>query len=388
VPVDVARIVGGIDAEDAIRTLRELVQIPGTTGHEREMAEYLAGQLRGLGADVTVDEHWNVLGDLGPKDRPGVLLLTHTDSGSAGTMKDPYSGALVDGAPFGKDGQVVYGRGACAPKATIAAMLAAMAVLARHRDALPARVQFAGATKDLSANHEGVREMDAAGMLHARLCLAGEPSSNAIVLGARGIGHYDVEFGGVPTHWGRPQDGVNPLYALAAFLLKIEHVDLPNDATLGAATLSPIAVDSTAAAPRTPSVCRVVLDRRVLPRESPEAIAEVLQGLADQVAGARAGVTARVTLARGMFPYHVPADAPIVQALERAGRAALGRPAEHTYITFSSNAGYLIRERKMPSVAFGPGRIVDVGDREHVAVGQVADAAKVYAAAAVLAGSA
>ena len=382
--LDVENIAAQIDADEAIRTLRALVQIPGTTGHERPVAEYVAERLRGLGARVTVDEHWNVLGDLGPREGPGLLLLTHTDSGPAGAMTDPYSGAVLDGAPFGKDGQVVYGRGACAPKAALAAMLAAMAALAPHASALARRVQLAAVTKDLSASHEGPREADAIGLLREGVCLAGEPSNNAIVLGARGIAHYAVEFDGVPAHWGRPQDAANPLFALAAFLPTIERLDLPSDPILGAATVSVFQVDSTAVAPRTPSTCRVMLDRRVLPHESPEAIGEALQTLADQAAGTRPRITARVRQVSGMFPYAVPPTAAVVQSVERAVRAALGRPAEHTYITFASNAGYLIHEHKMPSVALGPGMIGDAGEREHVSVAQVVDAAKVYAAAAVI----
>jgi len=379
---EVETIAAEIDADETIRTLRALVQIPGTTGQERDVAEYVAGRLRGLGARVTVDEHWNVLGDLGPRDGPGVLLLTHTDSGPAGTMTDPYSGVVLDGAPFGKDGRVVYGRGACAPKAALAAMLAAMAALAPHAGALPGRVQLAAVTKDLSANHEGVREADAIGLLREGICIAGEPSHNAIVLGARGIAHYAVEFEGVPAHWGRPQDAANPLFALAAFLPSIERLDLPSDPALGAATISAFQVESSAVAPRTPGACCVMLDRRVLPQESPEAIRDVLQALADRAAASRPRITARVGQVSGMSPYGVSPSAPVVQRVERAVRAALGRPAEHTYITFASNAGYLIRVHAMPSVALGPGLIGDAGEREHVSVSQVVDAAKVYAAAA------
>lgn len=384
--LDPAQVAAEIDAEAAVRSLQALVQIPGTTGDERRVAEHVAESLRRVGARVTVDRHWNVVGEVGPDRGPGLLLLTHTDSGPAGAMEDPYSGEVRDGARFGKTGPVVYGRGACAPKASIAAMVAAMAALARHGDALPGRVQLAAVVKDLAANHEGVRQIDHAGLVRADVCIAGEPSNNAIVLGARGIAHYDVEFTGAPTHWGRPREGANPLYALAAFLLELERVELPADPVLGAATLAPFAVDSTAVPPRTPGRCRVLVDRRVLPGESPEEISRSLQDVADGIAERRRGIGAQVRAVSGMFPYAVPAGAPVVRLVERAVRAALGRVPEHTYITFSSNAGYLIRERNLPSLAFGPGRIEDAGEREHVAVADVVAAAKVYAAAAVIAG--
>ena len=384
--LDPVQVAAEIDAEAAVRSLQALVQIPGTTGEERRVAEHVAESLRRAGARVTVDRHWNVVGEVGPDRGPGLLLLTHTDSGPAGAMEAPYCGELRDGARFGKPGPVVYGRGACAPKASIAAMLAAMAALARHGDGLPGCVQFAAVVKDLAANHEGVRQIDDAGLVRADVCIAGEPSNNAVVLGARGIAHFEVEFTGAPTHWGRPREGANPLFALGAFLVELERIELPTDPVLGAATLAPFAVDSTASPPRTPARCCVMVDRRVLPGESPEEIGRSLQDAADRIAEQRRGIGAQVKAVSGMFPYAVPQAAPIVRLVERAVRAALGRAADHTYITFSSNAGYLIRERNIPSLAFGPGRIEDAGEREHVAVADVVAAAKVYAAAAVIAG--
>ena len=41
------------------------------------------------------------------------------------TMPKPYSGEIVDGAPYKLDGECVWGRGACEQKGSLAAMMAA-----------------------------------------------------------------------------------------------------------------------------------------------------------------------------------------------------------------------------------------------------------------------
>jgi len=375
-----------INRTRCVQRLQEMVRIPAVAGEERPMAEYVARALQDAGCTVVrVDPHGNVLGEMGGGSGKAVLFLTHTDAAPAGTMAQPYSGEVRDGAPFGKPGPVVYGRGACAPKAAIAAMLEAVAALREAGIALRGRLLVAAVTKDLRANHEGIRELAQSTPLRADYVVAGEPSDNQIVLGARGIGHFEVRLEGRPAHWGRPAEAVNPLYGLADLLRALETLPLPSHPALGPATVSPFEVRSEATPPRTPHLASLMLDRRLLPEESVEAVGQALQRLVDAVTAARPGLSGRVTRVRGMYPYNVTPDSPTVQLLQAAARAVVGRPLPTTYITFSSNAGYTIRELGIDGVAFGPGRIVDVTDTEHVEVDRVCDAALIYAAAAALA---
>ena len=370
----------------AVRRLQEMVRIPAVAGEERPMAEYVAAALRDVGcSSVHVDDHWNVLGIAGEGARPSVMFLTHTDSAPAGTMQDPYSGEIMHGDRFGKSGEVIYGRGACAPKAAMAAMLEAVAAVRDAGIRLQRPVLVAAVTKDLRANHEGVKELAASYPLSAQYVVAGEPSDNHVVLGARGIGHFEARFQGKPAHWGRPAEAVNPLFGVAELLLALERVALPTHAVLGPATVSPFEVRSEATPPRSPHTAAVMFDRRLLPEESVEDVRADFQRLADGITAGRSGLTGEVVYVRGMYPYAVGENAPTVSLLQRAAQAALGRALRTTYITFSSNAAYTIREMKIDGAAFGPGRIGDVTETEHVEIDAVLDAAVVYAAVAALA---
>src|SRR5262249_45137923 len=151
--------------------------------------------------------------------------------------------ARLDGVPFGKRGQVVRGRGAVAPKGALAAMIAAGSRLRRGAERPAGDVVLAAVTRDLFANHDGIREVHEAG-LTADFALAGEPTENRPVIGARGIARFEVTFRGVPAHAGDPDRGVNPITLMAAFLVEAERLSAREHRQLGRATLSPLSVEA------------------------------------------------------------------------------------------------------------------------------------------------
>jgi acetylornithine deacetylase len=379
---DSARLAESVDRSEALRLLQDLVRIPSATADEGAIAEYVASYARAhVSAGVRTDAHHNVLVALrGREPGPTVLFLTHLDSSGPGRMSDPYTPAIVDGAAFGKSGPVVRGLGACAPKSAVAAMLSA----GRTAKALglPRRgaILIAPVTKDMHANHQGPRELLAASEEKIDLVIAGEPTDNKIALGARGIAQFEIRILGTPTHWGRPSEGANPLYALSAVLDAIASPSLPSDPVLGQATIAPFDVRTDAVPPRTPSRVVLSVDRRTLPGETTaDVIASVTRLVESAVAG-KAGIKVEVERTRGMHSWQTPADGAAVRAVQVCARRALGAELATTYITFASNAGYAIAERGWSGIALGPGRIGDVGENEHVEVAQLDRATLLYAA--------
>jgi len=113
--------------EECIKFLQEVISIPSPSFEERQEAEFLAEKMREYGFDVSfVDEKHDALGAIiGAGGGRSLLLNGHIDHVPVGAMVDPYSGRLMDGADFGVEGQVVYGRAACDMKAAVAAMVLA-----------------------------------------------------------------------------------------------------------------------------------------------------------------------------------------------------------------------------------------------------------------------
>lgn len=373
-----------VNGNEVVDLLQSLIRIPSPTGEEREVAQFIADYMRDAGFDeVEVDAEWNVLGTIrGAKPGPSLLTLTHTDTGIPGRMEDPFSGELRDGGQYGKDSEVVYGRGAAAPKCALSCYLnAGRALIEWGRENLSGTLQVACVIKDLNANHDGIRGLHQSIGLSPDFVIAGEPSNNQVVMGARGISHVRVTFQGKETHWGKPAEGVNPLYGLGQLLLNVENLSLPTHEVLGAATTSAIEVASEMEPPHTPHEAWAVFDRRVLPEETIDDVLDAYRELATQVVAERPGLTATVEQVRGMYSFAADPDSRLKQALLEAGAAVTGEDIGTTFITFSSNAGFVIRELGVPGVAFAPGRITDVGPQEHVEASKVVEGTEILAAA-------
>jgi len=94
------------------------------------------------------------------------------------------------------------------------------------------------------------------------------------------------------------------------------------------------------------------------------------------------GVSGQVQHVRAMYPYSVSESAPTVRLVQEAAAAVFGGPLDTTYLSFGTNAGYLMTEVGLDGVVLGPGRIEDVHETEHVEVSSVHRAAVLYAAIA------
>jgi len=373
-----------VDEDRTVKLVQELIRIPSPTGEEKEIAEYIANYLREAGFDeVQVDEEWNVLGTVrGAGDGPTLLTLTHTDSGIAGNMEDPFSGEIRNGEDYGKPGKVIYGRGAAAPKGALSTYIHAAKALADWgRENWNGTLQVACVIKDLNANHDGIRGVHQNLGIDPDFVIAGEPSNNQIVMGARGISHVQVTLKGKEMHWGKPKEGVNPLYGLADLLRESEKLSLPEHEVLGPATVSAIEVSSEMEPPRTPHTVRAVFDRRVLPAETVEEVLADFRTILNRLIEGREGLSGEVEQIRGMFSFSAKDDSPLKTALLEGGKAVTGGDIGATFISFSSNAGYVIRKLKVPGVAFAPGNITDVGPQEHIEVNRLIEGTKILAAA-------
>lgn len=375
-------VLSAIDRARAQDLLERLIRIPTPSGKEQPAAETLESYLREAGfADVRRDPNGNVLVTV-KGSRPGSrrAFFTHTDTTGVGDMKDPYEPRVLPGEAFGKQGPVIRGLGAAAPKSAVAAMVEGLSALIRSKHEIAGTIYLAIVTKDLFADHAGPKEILASFPFEADWMVAGEPSGNKLVLGARGIGHYRVTFTGKATHNGRPKDGVNPLFALADLLGELERLQLPTHPSLGPATISPFEVGSNALPPLTPTRAHAVIDRRMLPGERADAVQEGIVAMAQGIAARRPGMGAEVERVRAMHPFDTPADSPLVKALRETVKKRTGSDLETTYIAFSSNAGYAIAERGWRGVGLGPGYITDLGANEHVEVAQLERATRIFAA--------
>ncbi len=384
------RICDDIDAALIERLTCLLVETPSENpgGSEAAAAEVLAGAAAGLGLSVDTDEaapgRPNVRATWSPATAtgPGLMFLGHSDVVPAGPhwTGDPYRvrRVLDDGGRT-----LLVGRGTTDMKGGLAAVLAAMDVLRRHDAPLSGPVRLV-CTVDEEEHGLGVRRFVTRPADHEFVgCVVAEPTDLTIVRGCRGASYIDIEVTGRAAHSGRPADGRSAIDAAARIvgLLSDDQARLSRDRDdlLGFGTWNVGTIQGGQGISVVAPMCSLGVDRRLMPHESAEQIAEaVRRGIsAAGIDSDGIGVEVRVTME--MPGFVTDAGHPLIDAACSA-IATQGRKPSVGGWTAACDGGFVSRDLGIPAVVLGPGNINTQAHQpdESVAVDDLLTAARVY----------
>ncbi len=360
------------DRSSSVRHLQDYVAIPSVNPMGRKdlpldwvgetrLAEFLCDQIRGLGVDaelVGLGQRKSVIAELrsGDPNAETILVASHIDTVPVDGMEIP---------PFEPkiEQERLYGRGSCDTKAGMASLMAACEQVL-DRGCLRRNLVLVGEA-DEELGSQGVRDVLA--HLNARRpdwVLATEPTGLEIVHAHKGVVHIRLEAVGRACHASNPSAGRNAVVDLARATLALD--DLAKslrrkaDPLLGSATLSVGTFQGGAAPNVVPDHAELIADRRILPGETVEDVANEIQA-----ALATAGVEDGVRLAscrREKPALGTPVDHPCVGVCRRALRSAVVPEAVGT-VAFGTDAGVFEVEAGWPGVVMGPGSI----ERAHTA---------------------
>jgi len=204
-------------------------------------------------------------------------------------------------------------------------------------------------------------------------------TENQLMLGNRGRVDIRVDIQGRATHSSSPNSGINPILHVEAVLRRLSEivVDRTPHPRLGSRNLIPYSLSCGPVAPHTiPESCRITLDCRLLPGDSPEAaVNEVAQALVD--------LPVQVSIGPLMMPAMTTEDDPTVELLRQAAESALDRRLILSYPAWTFDAAYPA-SLGIPTLMFGPSAPDASGtgvlDDDVVPEQMVMDAATVYAA--------
>lgn len=332
------------------------------------------------GIDAMGNLIWRLGGEIAGRG-DGFLLMGYAMTFPAASMKQPFSGALVDGKAFGVASQCALGRGACEQKGALAGMIYAAVIVARAKLALRGPLILAVSLAGETGRHDAAKFILENDEISARSGIIGLGTSNRICLGNKGRIDVEIIVRGKSAHSSMPWKGVN---AVDGFRRVMERLDrLPLGAGhhgLGSATLTVTQVRSGPDISHTiPDVCRVVLDRRLLPGEDPDSAFRDIQDALKEVAG----WSIEATRGAFMYPSEVAKDCALAAATGSASRELTKRQAELFYSPAALDAGFLNRNG-LETIMFGPGDLRFAHtDQEAVSLQEVRDAAKIYAATAL-----
>lgn len=354
---------------------------PRLTVFVRDVA---APALEAIGGTVEIDRLNNLVARFGKRTGAELLLLAYPALHHGNEMDDPLRarrGSSTDGD------ELWFGRGASQSKGGLTAVLGAVSLL-RRRGIDPAGRLLVGVCSEGSSTHtssavlyESLDPLPAGSVLTVG-------TRNQISLGNRGRIDIEVEIRGEATHSSVADElGRNPIPVVAEVQRRLDGLELepaPHP-QLGRRSILPYKLTCGPIAPHTtPSWCRLVLDRRLLPGDDPDA------AVAD-VAAALDGLDVTVSRGRTMLPALVDQDASVVQALQRGAEHELGHRLETFYPRSTFDAGYAC-SLGVPTVMCGPlsGELDTTGvlGDDFVSLDQLVDATRIYAGAATARGTA
>lgn len=351
--------------DDCVQFARRLIQTPSMPGDEQGIARLITAEMERLQFDeVWIDGVGNACGRIFGQDRslPTLVLNTHLDHVDPGDPDlwsvPPYSASIVEGK--------IIGRGASDIKGPLAVQVYAIAGLLRRQRRPRRDVVFTGVVQE---------EVGGAGAIHwinnldypVALLVLGEPSSNNVSLGHRGMLALWVTFQGRSVHASVPQKGSNPNYALAAFLnrLKTAQTELSAHERLGKTTVAPTIIEvDTRSQNVTPAWSRVLLDFRTS-SESPLSLKQFVSRVAGDdavtVAPGYAGQDDTDSEKRISGFYTPPDDDAVIRARELLTKGMARQPQLFSY-HFATDGRHFV-DRGFPIIGYAPGD----EDQAHIA---------------------
>jgi acetylornithine deacetylase/succinyl-diaminopimelate desuccinylase family protein len=345
--------------DSCIRLLRELIAIdsvnptlvPGAAG-EREIAEFIAAQMRGAGLDVTIEMvapgRPNVVGVLDGK-APGRTLMFcgHTDTVGVAGMRDPF-------VPIERDGRL-YGRGSQDMKGGVAAMIDAAASIARDGGLVSGRLVVAAIVDE---EHLSIGADALVRNWRADAAVVTEPTDLAIAIGHKGFAWVEIEVLGRAAHGSRPVEGQDAIVRMGRVLTRLEALDAaiqarPADPLLGTGSLHASLINGGRELSSYPDWATLQMERRILPTEPEVTALTEVQAILDELSAADPTFRATATAMFSRPAYQAPGDHAIVRALEDA----MARVAGGTSVNGASfwTDAAVLGHAGIPSVLFGPG---------------------------------
>lgn len=373
--------------EEVKRLLIRLVQTssPQTDLLEEEpkvlalIREVVKPELERCGISPVIDDKGNLIAALKGKGHgKGLLLVAYAMNAAPSTMQNPYSGAVVDGAPYGLKGECVWGRGACEQKGSLAAMISALQLVAASKTELPGDLFFVTSTAGETGKHDSLAHVLEHGRVEADWGIIDGPPE--IQLGNKGRVDILVTIRGKQSHSSRPWEGINAIEGAVKVLEKLRPL-MPYPAEqshpqLGKVSLTTTSIESFPKATHTiQSECRIVFDRRLLPGDDP---AVAIQQLESAI-GSVEPFTVEIQRRDFMYPSEVSREADVVKSLGLAIRVMLGREPKYSYSTAANDTG-LLNVKGIQAINYGSRDIrFQHTDHDLVSVQSVFEATKVFA---------
>jgi acetylornithine deacetylase len=373
-------------SNDLVSVLASLVSIPSVnpsiapaegTG-ESAIVDYACSWLNDHGVRAWTEEaapgRPNVVAEVGSPSMPALVFCAHLDTvGTEGMTLPPFEPRVQDGR--------LYGRGAYDMKGSVAAIMIAMARLAASSEFRSGRGRVLAALV-ADEEHGSLGAFDFVRRHPATACIVTEPApEGGLVLAHKGFVWADVITTGRAAHGSRWDLGVSAIAKMGGVITALDEFDRTElrrrtHPLVGSASMHCALIDGgTGLSTYAPS-CRLQVERRTLPGETPEQVRDEIQTVVRTV-----DETAQVAIAFSRNPSVCDRNAPVVSCVRDAVTHVTDEVPREVGVGFWMDAA-VFSAAGIPTVNYGP-----LGEGAHAAVEWV-DLASVERLADVLTESA
>ncbi|MCU1432534.1 MAG: hypothetical protein JWP95_1639, partial [Actinotalea sp.] len=304
---------------------------PGDPSLTRAVSDVILPRIEELGpAEIRRHPMGDVAARFGPPGDDGLLLQTYIVSQHANLMGSEQAGTVIGGEDGDLSGARVLGQGASQIKGPLASVLASLRSLPTE---LTKPVWLTVNTEGKSSHGGSRRILDDLAVTAASGVLA-VGTDLRVSVGNRGRADVRLTVAGESCHSSQPWLGHNPIEDASDVVTVLRGTPLPEaHPLLGPASATPYQYSCHPVSPHTiPSEVRVVVDRRLLPGESP---VQAVDAVREHFAAVLPGVRLTVELGEFMLPATVADDADITQTLMAGLQRVTGVPGE-TFISLNA----------------------------------------------------
>lgn len=347
--VDEAWLQASSDAEEAAALTAHLVSFRSYPGEEGTVQRAVAAWMSAQGMHpifmATQDDRPNVLVRLENGPGPTYFLNGHTDTVLAveGWSGDPWKGW--------RDGDRLYGLGACDMKSGVAATMLVTRALDRRRDLWHGTVIFSS-VPDEEAYSIGAQALVQSG-LKADACVVTEATNLVVMLGSIGKVLVRGDVTGKASHGSEPEKGINAAVEGARFLARVDSLPLGQHPRLESVQSVLSFMSGNAQYVITvPEKARFLVNRHITPDETGESVLAQMRELADSL---HSPARFDFTIDSPYYPpWEIAPEHPYVRQVVAAFEDETGTAPEFAYMRGLADANYFAADLGIPSVVFGP----------------------------------
>lgn len=337
------------DTEEAAALTERLVRQRSYPGEEAAVQREVGGWFREMGIEPELqdlhDGRQNVIVTVENGDGPVLLLNGHVDTvlAAQGWSSDPWQPR--------RDGDRLYGLGACDMKSGVAAAMLATRALARRPEL------WAGTVIFTSVVDEEAYSLGALGLvergLRADACIVTEANWERPNLGGVGKVLVRADITGKAAHGSWPADGINAAVEAARLVARLDELPMGQHARM-TPTQTVLAFNSGSAqyVITVPETAGFTINRHTVPGETGEQVLADMRALAGAL---DSPATFEFAIDPPYYPaWETDASDPLVARFSSAYAAEIGHEPEFEYNQGVADTNYFSADLGIPCVQFGP----------------------------------